>query len=105
MGARKWEKRKIPVGAEHVIVGPHVAKGKPKGAQYDLRNPTGRGVGSGPSDMDLMWCAWGWLLASQWYSQQGMEPPSPEYIEAFAELHGLPVPVIGEFTTNKWEGA
>lgn len=49
-----------------------------------------------PSNNELRWCAWGFLMASVWFADPGRKPPSKKFIEALAELRGLKVPAMAE---------
>lgn len=62
--------------------------------------PPGSGNDSQPTEKELRWCAWGFLMACTQYSN-GMPPPTEEYMQALAEMHGLKRPVMDDTMTKE----
>ena len=56
--------------------------------------PPGTGHQRNPTASELRWCTWGFLLAAQWYRNGLLENPTSEYLEARADMDGLPMPTM-----------
>lgn len=58
--------------------------------------PTGRGHHGQPTENELRFCSWGFLMASVWFADPDVPTPTKEYLEALAELQGLKIPTMSQ---------
>lgn len=58
----------------------------------------------GPTRHEQRCTAWGFLLAAAWFKNELIDPPTKEYLEVFADLHGLAVPGFSECVLEMHEG-
>ena len=56
--------------------------------------PPGSGHKGNPTEAELRWCTWGFLLAAQWYRNGLIENPTTEYLEARCEMDRLKMPTM-----------
>ena len=47
-----------------------------------------------PTDSQVRWCTYGFLMAAEWFRRQDVEPPTKQYLAALAAMYGLPMPVM-----------
>lgn len=58
--------------------------------------PAGSGHHHQPTDTELRFCSWGFLMAAVWFADEDTPRPTREYLEALASMQSLKIPAMSQ---------